>query len=52
MFCYGGPGSQKVLDKWDSFGFFWWFQMLAQKNYIVCIVDNRGTGGRGQEFKK
>ena len=26
--------------------------MLAQNGYIVVSVDNRGTGARGQEFKK
>ena len=51
MYVYGGPGSQTVSDKWGGFNF-WWFQMLAQKGYIVVSVDNRGTGGRGTEFKK
>lgn len=52
MFLYGGPGSQEVMNKWNSFGYYWWLQMIAQKGYIICIVDNRGTGGRGEEFKK
>lgn len=52
MFLYGGPGSQQVANRWNSFGYYWWLQMIAQKGYIVCVVDNRGTGGRGEEFKK
>ncbi len=48
---YGGPGSQEVVDKWDAFNY-WWYQMLAQEGYIIACVDNRGTGGRGEEFKK
>ena len=50
MFLYGGPGSQEVMDSWSRD---WaWFQMLAQNGYIVVCVDNRGTGARGEEFKK
>ena len=51
MFLYGGPGSQQVLDSWRGTNY-WWFQMLAQQGYIVVCIDNRGTGARGQEFKK
>ena len=51
MYLYGGPGSQQVTDGWKSFNY-WWFQMLAQHGYIVACVDNRGTGARGEEFKK
>jgi len=53
MYVYGGPGSQLVKNQWDSRRMNnWWFQHLAQKGYIVVCVDNRGTGGRGEEFKK
>tara|TARA_B100001741_G_C16552517_1_gene600193 strand:+ start:1325 stop:3472 length:2148 start_codon:yes stop_codon:yes gene_type:complete len=51
MFLYGGPGSQQVVNSWGWFNYFW-HQHLAQKGYIVACVDNRGTGGRGAEFKK
>jgi dipeptidyl-peptidase-4 len=45
------PGSQQVLNQYDGANFYW-YQILAQKGYIVACVDNRGTGGRGSEFKK
>lgn len=51
MFVYGGPGNQQVTEQWKGANY-WWFQMLAQQGYVVACVDNRGTGGRGEEFKK
>ena len=51
MTLYGGPGSQQVKDSWKGQNY-WWFQMLAQQGYVVACVDNRGTGARGEEFKK
>jgi len=51
MFVYGGPGSQQVLDRWGGRNYLW-YQHLAQQGYVVACVDNRGTGGRGEEFKK
>ena len=53
MFVYGGPGDQKVLNEWGNskpFDYFW-YQMLAQNGYIIACVDNRGTGGKGREFR-
>ncbi|MBI1723820.1 MAG: S9 family peptidase, partial [Gemmatimonadetes bacterium] len=48
---YGGPGSQTVLDSWGGNSYLW-YQLLAQKGYIVASVDNRGTGGRGRAWRK
>ncbi|HYC86614.1 MAG TPA: S9 family peptidase, partial [Chryseosolibacter sp.] len=51
MYQYSGPGSQNVLDAWSG-GHFYFHQMLVQHGYIVVVVDTRGTGGRGEKFKK
>lgn len=51
MFQYSGPGSQQVANSWAG-GNFYWHQLLTQKGYIVVVIDSRGTGYRGAEFKK
>ena len=50
VYGYGGPGSQKVLNKCgdhrDRF-----HQYMTEQDYIIFTLDNRGTGGRGKAFK-
>ena len=54
MFQYSGPGYNKVLNSWNA-GFYpgaSFESLLAQKGYAVAVVDGRGTGRRGADFKK
>lgn len=51
FYVYGGPGSQTVKDSWGG-AYYLWFSHLADLGYVVVSVDNRGTGFRGEEFKK
>ena len=48
MFQYSGPNSQSVLDRYG----FDWEQYLATAGFICVCVDGRGTGARGEEFRK
>ncbi len=47
---YGGPGHQTVTNSWENVSS--WNHLWAQNGIVVVSVDNRGTGGRGEEFKK
>lgn len=48
MTQYSGPGSQQVADKWG-----WsWEAALVEEGVLVACVDGRGTGFRGEEFRK
>jgi dipeptidyl-peptidase 4 len=51
MYQYSGPGSQEVADRFPIRDYFW-HHMLAQKGYIIVCADGRGTGFRGEAFKK
>jgi dipeptidyl-peptidase-4 len=48
MTQYSGPNSQEVLDQFEV----GWEQVLTAEGYIVACVDGRGTGARGEEFRK
>jgi dipeptidyl-peptidase-4 len=52
MYVYGGPGSQEVKNSFFSAYNLAWYQLLAQKGYIIVCVDGRGTATRGDAFKK
>ena len=48
MVQYSGPNSQQVLDR---FGVDWYYA-LAEEGFIIASVDGRGTGARGEAFRK
>ena len=48
MFQYGGPNSQSVLDRFGMD----WEQYLATNGFVCVCVDGRGTGARGEAFRK
>ena len=48
MVQYSGPDSQQVLDQYG----YGWEQVLASQGFVVVCVDGRGTGARGEEWRK
>lgn len=54
MYQYSGPGSNEMTNEWGA-GFYpggSFETLLTQKGYAVAVVDGRGTGSRGADFKK
>ncbi len=47
---YGGPQIQMVRNVWGGADFLW-HQMMAQKGYIIFMLDNRGSASRGHAFE-
>jgi len=45
---YGGPGSQLVTQK---YGVDWHYYLSASLQYVVVIVDGRGTGRKGRRLR-
>lgn len=50
IYVYGGPHSQMVQNRW-RYGSGGWEMYMAQKGYVVFVLDNRGTANRGFEFE-
>ena len=54
LYQYSGPGSNEVLNEWGA-GFYPGAALEAlfcQHGFAVAVVDGRGTGRRGSDFKK
>ncbi len=54
LYQYSGPGSNEMLNEWGA-GFYpgaSFETLLTYRGYAVAVVDGRGTGRRGADFKK
>ena len=52
MYVYGEPAGQTARNLWYGTQRLW-FQMLADRGYLVASVDNRGTpAARGRAWRK
>ncbi|HSU88080.1 MAG TPA: prolyl oligopeptidase family serine peptidase, partial [Terriglobia bacterium] len=47
---YGGPHAQVVRNLWGGSTFLW-HELMAQKGFIIFLLDNRGSAGRGHVFE-
>lgn len=51
LYVYGGPHSQMVRNSYQA-QLRRWEMYMAQRGYIVFVMDNRGTSNRGAEYEK
>lgn len=51
VYVYGGPHAQLVTNSWFA-GASLWMSNLANRGYLVFILDNRGSLARGAEFEQ
>ena len=51
VYVYGGPHAHNVEAAWHWYSRSWETYM-AQKGYIVFILDNRGSENRGRDFEQ
>ena len=51
VYVYGGPHAHNVGASWH-YGSRSWETYMAQKGYIVFILDNRGSENRGRDFEQ
>ena len=51
VYVYGGPHAHNVQASWH-WGLRGWEAYMAQKGYLLFILDNRGSEWRGLEFEQ
>jgi dipeptidyl-peptidase-4 len=47
-FTYSGPHAPQVRNAWGG-ATQMWYQMLAEKGYVIWVCDNRSASGKGAE---
>lgn len=51
VYVYGGPHAQMVNGAW-LYGTRYWELLMAQRGYVVFVLDNRGSANRGFAFEQ
>lgn len=50
VYLYGGPHSRLVTAQW-GYGYRGWEMYMAQRGYVMFVMDNRGSSERGLAFE-
>lgn len=50
VYVYGGPHARNVLASW-GYAYRGWEIYMAQRGYVVFVLDNRGSSERGRDFE-
>ncbi|MEP6616121.1 MAG: DPP IV N-terminal domain-containing protein [Ginsengibacter sp.] len=52
VYWYGGSHAQLVANGWNGGAGDYWFQYMAERGYIVFVLDTRGSDNRGKAFEQ
>ena len=52
VYWYGGPHVQMILNAWNGGAGDYWFQYMAEKEFVVFTIDPRGSDNRGKAFEQ
>jgi dipeptidyl-peptidase-4 len=52
VYWYGGPHKQMISNSWNGGAVDYWFQYMAERGYVMFVVDTRGSSNRGRAFEQ
>src|SRR5205085_3545708 len=52
VYWYGGSHAQLVGNGWNGGAGDYWFQYMAERGFVVFVMDTRGSDNRGKAFEQ
>ncbi len=52
VYWYGGTHVQLITNSWNTGAGDYWNQYMAERGYVVFVLDTRGSANRGKAFEQ